>query len=625
MGVPTSYTNTPLPVNGYYRWRYYAGYFQDDWRFTNRITLNLGLRYAVETPRTEKFNNQAYLVAGASGTTPNGLPANVAFCFSGTCGLHRTMWPINFWGLEPRIGISAQLTPKTTIRASYTLVHMPLSGYNNSPDPSFNLPGSQITSTSGGLNPTLTTDLISNPIGPIASSLASLVKGANYYSPSFAPEDVDQNTAVPYMQSYSLAVQFQPLQKTLVQITYQGTKGVHLIGPNVASNVPTLSQTMPYIAAGLYFGGQISNPYGIKNPGTTAALPETASQLLNPYQSFFNQALNHAYQRNGILNYNALYVSMNQRLNKYVSFLASYTWSKQLDDIPNATAGTQLVSTNVSGVQDPINRKGDYSVSAFDQANRFKLGYNARLPFGAGQRFSTHRRWVNNLIGGFSTSGIVGINDGLPNFVTVGTGGYFYSISALGKGGLTASTPAGTVSTPGCTGVTGYCNSNGLPGGYSLRPNRVPGQPLINPNWKKNPYNAAAPGGITPYLNMAAFAIPGAPGDPQLGNVPRFMADARSPRQFICDMSFSKAIQINKRFSGRINVNMNDIFNHAEYNGVMLTGHTLLSSAGISTTTGLYPTGAIGDAAGPPVNAAFGNLNGGNLSRIIRIGAELNF
>src|SRR5216683_3269925 len=146
----SSFSNTPQLVNGYYRWHYYAGYFQDDWRLASNLTLNVGLRYNVETPRSEKFNNQAYIRLDTPGTL-NGITTTTAFCFSSACGSPRTLWPTNYYGLEPRIGISYAPTSRSTVRASYVLTHLPLTGYENVPDPNFNVASQTVNRDTGGV------------------------------------------------------------------------------------------------------------------------------------------------------------------------------------------------------------------------------------------------------------------------------------------------------------------------------------------------------------------------------------------------------------------------------------------------------------------------------------------
>jgi hypothetical protein len=621
LGVVNSFSNTPSPTPAYYRWRYYAGYFQDDWRATPKLTLNLGLRYELETPRSEKFNNQAFVVPNVTGTTSNGSAANAAFCFSGACGLGNGLWPTNYWGFEPRIGVAYAATNRTTIRAAYTLTRLPLSGYENTPDPNLNVPGSSISSTTGGVNATAVTDYISNPISPPVSAFAALGKsrGPFFTSTGFTPVFVSQNNAVPYNQTWSLSVQYQPLAKTLLQATYQGTKGTHLIGNFLPGNSASLATATSAIQQNLNLSGSKANTYGITNPGSTALLMETGAQSLTPYQSFFNQNLTQLYPRDGTMEYNALYLSVNQRATQNITLIASYTWSKTLDDVADVNTGTQFASTNVSGLQNPSDRRNDWSVSAIDQASRLKAGYNARLPFGIGQRFRTGNGIIDRIIGNISTSGITQWSDGLPNFVSFGTSGNYYAVAQPGAGGFNGY--------PNCTG-TAPCSSGVLPNGYTLRPNLIPGISPINKNFKNNPYNPLSPGGVTSYLNYAAFGChtvgtaiqcpaPGSPTNPQLGNAPRFLANARSPRQFTYDMRFVKGFTIKNGYQLNVNVALNDAFNHQVFNGIGT--HTLVGTTTVSAPPGM-PT-----ALTSTLNGSFGNLIGTNFSRIIRVGAEFNF
>lgn len=607
LGEINGFSNTPVSVPGYYRWRYYAGYVQDDWRATSKLTINAGLRYEVETPRMEKFNNQAMVVPYAG--TLNGIAANSAFCFSGACGLGKTLWPTNYWGIEPRFGIAYATSPKTTVRASYALSRVPLTGWDPtvSTDPDFNVPSASIGGTNGGTNLGLV-DYISNPIkGPLTSTYTALNgnRGPIYSSTGLAPVFVDQSKAVPYMQTYGMTIQYQPALKTLVQVTYNGVHGVHLIGQfNNATNTVPIDTIVAAIQQHQYLGGEgTPNPYGIANPGSTTPLLENYLQRLYPYQNFFNQTLPEIYPRNGTLHYNGLYVSVNQRATKDLTFLANYSWSKGLDNVPDTNSGNGG-GFGVASVQNPFDQNGEYSVSSFDQPSRLKAGYNYRLPFGIGERFSTHHGIIDRIIGNFSTSGILTSASGFPNHITLGGGyGYFTSITPAGSNGCTV------------TGTNKFCTTGALPTGYNIRPSFVPGVPLINKNWKKNPFNSVA--GITDYLNPAAFAIPGSINNPQFGNVPRTMSNARSPREFMFDAHVQKGFTIRDNYQVNLNANFINAFNHPVYYGV--SGNTLLNNVAVSTVTGTIASTQV---------ANFGQLSQGNtggMSRVIQFGASLQF
>ena len=615
LGTVSGFSNTPLSVPGYYRWHYYAGYLQDDWRATPNLTINVGLRYEVETPRMEAKNNQAFV--GNIASTLNGMATSTAFCFSNACGNPKTLWPTNYWGLEPRIGISYAASSRTTIRASYGMSRVPLSGYENVPDPNFNVAGTTVNVTTGGTNPANITNYISNPVASGLTSAFTVLKGRGpfAFSTGLAPVFVNQSSAVPYIQTWALTVQYQPFSKTLVQATYQGLKGTHLVGSfasgaNSALNTAPIGVYINAVQTQQNLGLQSNNTYGIRNNSNDPAssiIQESALQKLAPYQNFFNQALPEIYPRNGTLEYNGMYVSVNQRYNSNLSFLANYTWTKSLDNIPDTNGGISG-GFGTSAPQNPFDIRSEYALSTFDQPSKLRAGYTYNLPFGIDQAFKTRNGLIDRIIGNISTSGIMSSASGYPNFVTLGTTGYFTAVLPGGVNGCTVS------------GANKFCSTGALPSGYTLRPDIVPGVPLINPNWKKNPFDSRAPGGVQPYLNPAAFTVPGSPNNPRLGNAPRTLSGARSPREFTFDMRFVKGFTIKNNYQLNINATFSNVFNHPVYYGA---NHNLYSSI-TTNNAASTPTGVITNNA----NASFGTLNQGNsqgMSRVIRFGAEFNF
>ncbi|MDE1177298.1 MAG: carboxypeptidase regulatory-like domain-containing protein [Edaphobacter sp.] len=605
LGTISAFSNTPVQIPGYYRWRYYAGYFQDDWRITPKLTLNLGMRYEFETPRMEKFNNQAYIALNTPGNLNGVLPTNTALCFSGACGNPKTLWPANYKGFEPRLGFSYAPTARMTVRAAYTLQRLPLTGYENLPDPNFNVASQSVGNQSGGIVANSTVNYITNPVGALTSSYTSLAgnRGPILYSNGLAPVFVSQKSSVPYTQTWSMTLQYQPAAQTVLQATYNGSKGTHLIGafPNpfsTALNVPTLNTIVNAVQTHQNLGASSPNKYGITQNG--ALVSESNLQLLNPYQNFFNQTIPEIYPRGGTMEYNGLYLSVNQRFGHGLSLLANYTWSKTLDNVPDTNTGANGGGFGAALPQNPYDANAEWAVASFDQASRLKAGYTYDLPIGQGYFLSSHNRFVDKLIGNISTAGIATFADGLPSAVTLGTVGYFVSVTPGGTNGCTVS------------GTNKYCTANALPGGYTLRPDIVPGVPLINKNWKKNALNS----NFTPYLNPAAFAVPGSINNPRLGNAPRTLAGARSPRQALFDMRFVKGFQFSERYKLNVNATFSNVFNHPVYYGV---SRALNSSNTVSNVTGtITPVGT----------ANFGQFNQSQtagMSRVIRIGAEFVF
>ena len=600
LGTISAFSNTPVEVPGYYRWHYYAGYFQDDWRVTPTLTINAGLRYEVETPRMEKFDNQAFIRLDTSGNLNGVLPTTTAFCFSNACGNSRTLWPTNYWGFEPRFGIAYAPTQRTTVRAAYALQRLPLTGYENIPDPNFNVASQAVGNQTGGVNPNSTVNYITNPVGALTSAYTALAgnRGPILYSTGLAPVFVSQSSAVPYTQNWSMTVQYQPAARTVVQATYNGTRGIHLVGPFTRPlNVPSLSTLVNAIQTHQNLGASAPNSYGIKQG--TSAISETNLQLLNPYQNFFNQSLPEIYPRGGTMEYNALYLSANQRFGHGFSVLADYTWSKTLDNVPDTNTGANSGGFGSAPPQNPFDPFAEWSVASFDQPSRLKLGYTYDLPIGRGHFLDAHNRLLNEVIGNISTAGIATVADGFPSGVTLGTPGYFVSVTPSGTNGCTT------------TGTAKYCTAGALPSGYVLRPDIVPGVPLINPNWKKNVFAST----FTPYLNPAAFAVPGSLNNPALGNAPRLLANARSPRETLFDMRFVKGITFD-RYKLNATATFSNVFNHPVYYGA---SKVLDSSVTTSNVNGTVT---------PNLAANFGQFNSGQtagMSRVIRLGAEFVF
>ena len=601
LGTISAFSNTPVEVPGYYRWHYYAGYFQDDWRITPKLTINAGLRYELETPRTEKYDNQAYIRLNTAGNLNGVLPTSTAYCFSNACGNPQTLWPINYKGFEPRIGFAYAPTPRTTVRAAYTLQRLPLTGYENIPDPNFNVASQTVGNQSGGVAPNSTVNYITNPVGALTSAYTALAgnRGPILYSTGLAPVFVSQSNSVPYTQSWSFTLQYQPAPFTILQATYNGAKGTHLIGPFTnALNTPSLGTIINAVQTHQNLGANAPNSYGITQNG--ALLSETNLQLLNPYQNFFNQVLPEIYPRGGTMEYNGVYLSVNQRFGYGLSVLANYTWSKTMDDVPDTNTGANSGGFGSAPPQNPYDPKAEWSVSSFDQPSRLKVGYTYELPIGRGQWLDTHNGFLNQIIGNISTAGIATYTDGLPSAITLGTVGYFVSVTPSGTNGCTVS------------GSAKYCTASALPSGYTLRPDIVPGVPLLNKNWKKNALGT----NFTPYLNPVAFAVPGSLNNPALGNAPRLLAGARSPREALFDMQFTKGIEFGERYHLNVTGTFSNVFNHPVYYG---SNHVLDSSLTTSNVTGTVT---------PNATASFGQFNQSQtagMSRIIRVGAEFTF
>jgi hypothetical protein len=603
LGLISTYAFQPAIVPAHYRWQYYATYVQDDYRIRSNLTLNLGLRYEIETPRKEINDLQGTFIPSTSGYL-NGLGTQGAFCFSGACGLPHTLWPMNYSGVQPRIGIAWHPLQKLTVTSAYAILRVPLTGLGVTPIPNLSINSNQIGGLLGGTTPNEPVDYISNPVaGGAVTSLSQFQgsRGPYFTVPSgIAIPYVAQTKQVPYSQQWSLNFNYQIFRRTLIGFGYNGARGIHLFnnasGPQ---NFPNLNTVFTQIANGTCFTCTTPNPYGIQQNG--AVVNESYAQSLLPYQSFFNQTtagtsaeIGELNNRTGVNSYHAGFVSITHRLDRGLTMNFAFTWSKAIDDT-GADSAASVSSGASSPLQNPFNRAGEKAVSDFDVPARVIAGYVYQLPFGKRQPWhlstTSHHALlrlpaeiVNDVFGDFVTGGIFRAESGNPFQPSLGTSGN----NASGTTG-TANAPGYWFSKPTLAEPDG---TNALPVGLRPRPSIVPGVPCINSYWygSNNKLN-------TSYLNVYAFTVPGAVGAPQLGNAPRTMANCRSPRIITFDANLSKRIPLghNERRYLQFTAVLINAPNHPQYS---FTGTAQNSTQGNEgkmfssyTTTGVLANG----------------------------------
>ncbi len=585
LGLIQSYSATPVEVPAYYRWHYYAGFAQDDFKIRPNLTLNIGLRYEVETPQMEKYNKQGTFVPNISGTL-NGTAVNGAFCFSGTCGLGKTLFPTNYMGFQPRIGIAWHPLQRVTLRANYGINRVPLTGYNRTPNPDFNVSSATVGGANGGVNPNAAVNYLTNPVTQLTSSLAALTTtGPNFTVQGVTIPYVVQNNVVPYSQQWAAVLQYQAGTNALLQISYQGLRGVHLISNfQPPLNAPSFSTIVSNINNGYNFSQNIANPLGITANGTV--VNETRLQALNPYPNFFNQTLTEYLNRQGDSIYNALYVNYTYRYKFGLSIVGSYSWSKSIDDVGGDNNLQNSNSFAPAPPQYTTNLRLERAVSSWDIPSKLTFGYTYELPLGRGKLLSTKVRVLDEIIGKWNNSGTFNSQSGEPFSAVLGSAGYYVSTT----NGAAA-----------------------LPAGYNLRPNINPDVPCVNPNWRANAPN-------TPYINSAYFSVPGSLGDPSFGNAPRTNTGCRGPRSTTLNAKLTRRIVLgnNEKHFLELGVLAFNALNHPIY--LLPNGNTSAFSA--------FNSGSITNKSVAPFTTptSFGFVNAnGALSRLVELSLKLNW
>ncbi|QQS46370.1 MAG: TonB-dependent receptor [Acidobacteriota bacterium] len=379
---------------------YYAGYVQDDWRVTSRLTLNLGVRYDYDSPRTERYNRMNFFdlespspLAGQVPGFPN-LKGGVRFV--GVDGNPRHQYFKDLNNLAPRLGLAWQLNDATVIRAGYSHIFGPS---NQAAQGTVGPFGFRIEypwqSTIDGITPF---NLLRDPypLGfrqlPGAADGLLTQAGANIQS-------VLQDTVTPWSRQWNLNIQRQLPWQTSLEIAYVGTRGLQLSRNGEGGF--DLNQLDPqYQSLGSQLNQQVDNPFFGLGTGGFFASPRIArGQLLRPFPQFTSMIP--LYSSGASSNYHALQISFSKRLTRGLMLDGNYTWSKNIEEGLNH--------------QDSYNIRDSRALAGIDIAHRFVISYLYELPFGRGRRFGSDAPGIlNAFIGGWQFNGITTFQSGTP-------------------------------------------------------------------------------------------------------------------------------------------------------------------------------------------------------------------
>ena len=535
----------------YYRWNAMAGFVQNDWKVKPNLTLNLGIRYNVQLPRTEKYDNQGVYRPDLAQTVPLANPLTLQdgevirsvrvppFAFSGRGGNSRYLTPTDYKDIEPRFGFAwspAALRDRhVTFRGGYGLSHSPVSGFTRLPYPDFGATTNFATTVpSTTANPNFVMRLGENPpviVGQtpaqaIAAPPNGLVTLNSLYYQGIAGFAISSNYHTPYIQNWNLTTTWQATPATTIELTYVGVKGTHLFMPHLNLNPKDGPLLNAQNAQNVNTTATVNDPLGRLNPTTGRVLTVQNGSLGSPYLGFSTLYQLMDASANSIRH--AGYVSVHHRVSRGLTFTTNYTWGKSIDDASSA-GGDKNILTPVNGQVDGQvafggTRQADRSVSTYDQRHVVNGTVIYDLPFGAGRRFMARApRPLEMAAGGWTITSIVRMSTGFPYIPVLA--------DANQLGDLT----------------------------HTARPNITPGVPLLNPLYNRNCPTGA---GCQPYLNPAAFARPALG---QLGDAPRTLDGARGPWGRYFDLSVQKNFRIGEKRRLQFRVDALNAFNHPTF------------------------------------------------------------
>jgi len=453
LGFPQNTSRDEGNTQAYLRQNSIGGFLQDDWRVSPRLTLNVGLRYEYVTPYTETRGNLLNLVYAAGSNPPPPQLQRVSQAVSPDTR--------NF---APRVGLAWRLPQlpfckgETVFRTGYGIYYSPEIAVETY-DLLLNGILIQNNITDGSQAPILTTR---NGFPQTASTGLPTYFG------------IDPHAPTPYMQQWNAGFQHEFAGRVLGEVSYLGSKGTHL-GRFRQFNTPLQTETGADLAP---------------RPGDLQSLRTWPS-------------LGEIIQRQHIANssYNALQVKAEKRMTAHVSLLASFVWSKSIDDADTVIPGFY----DSVGAQDENNLRLERGLSSFNVGRRISGGYVVGLP--AVRAFGpVLRNW--------QLTGTVTLQDGLPLNV------FYYAFD-----------PANT----------------GLPN----RPDLVPGVSLTLPRSQRT---------TNEFFNTAAFT---APAPYTFGDAGRNIVNG--PGNNLFDTALHRRFAIRERGALEFRAEVFNIFNHPDW------------------------------------------------------------
>src|SRR5579859_6334230 len=438
----------------------YRGFYVDDtFRITNKLTLNLGLRYELQGPWSERFNRQSQFDPNAQSwlanptvtagllnvAGPPGLKGDVSLVGTG----QRTNIPLPKDNVAPRLGFAYSWDQKTVIRGGYGIFWIPnYVSFGLNPNNDFvNDATTSYTGTIDGTHPvnTINTPFLPVVVPPVGRTLGPL--GTSQYATqvvqNFTIADRNDHPAG-YVQQWNLNIQRNLPWNFFVSAAYVGSKGTHLalydsqidqLGDNYFASAAAQCATQVAAtgkrcdATGVTLLQTVANPFFDPTTQTAYALTEpttTVGQLARPFPQFTGLKL--AGQGNYDSTYHSLQLTVERRFASAGSLLVAYTNSKL---ITNADTLTNWLEAATGSIQDFNNLHGERSLSSQDVPQRLVISYVLDLPFGHGKRFMSDATGaMDKLVSGWGVDGVTTFQKGFPLVFTNGNANYTTSFGA---------------------------------------------------------------------------------------------------------------------------------------------------------------------------------------------------
>ena len=569
------------PISG--KQTYRAFYFGDTWHATSKLTLNIGARYELQGPWSERYDKMTYFnpaapnasVTGCSGVAGSSCPGDLFLVKTGV-NTSRNNLPLSKKEFLPRFGFAYSVDSKTVIRGGYGIFFIPnYVSFNANPyvDPVSSATSNFFSSNDHGTTPAAslnqnTCALTANGTltcagagpfnqGTYSPTTGAPLTGANDLTPvpGRSPQPnvsqyiLTQNNfsatgytvqKYGYLEQYNLDFQRQLPAGFFADVAYAGSHGVHLEQSN--TNINQIPDSFIAQAASQYTANPsvlptiaqpvATYPFSQNLPGSLGPGVLINGQLDRPYPQYAGLNLNGFGCCSS--NYNALQATVTRRFQSGGTLLVAYTNSKLMSNTDTLTSWLEGGTTGgVGAVQDWNNLAGERSLSSQDISQRLVVSYVLDLPFGHGKKFlSGLSGFSNAVVSGWGLDGITTLQRGFPVKISWGGG------DALTQAGLGIGT---------------------------LRPDYVPG-------CDKN-VGGSALSRVNGWFNTSCFTAPSGnngsintPNNPwTFGDEPRVDATLRQQGVVNFDFAVFKRTTIMERLNVEFRAEFFDLFNHPQF------------------------------------------------------------
>ena len=366
-------------------------FIQDDWRLSDRVTVNGGVRYTLNFPSTEENDQVAVFNLQTQQLE-----------YLGRDGQPRAARQLHKLNFGPRLGIVGRITDKTVARIGYGMVWIEMAGITTPfTTPVFPFLQTVSQRTLDNIVPAFA--LAAGPrVEPIPlTPTAGLGQGV------FA---VDRDLGSGYVQQWNTSLQRELTSDISVEVAYTGSKITRVGIPDTNLNQLTVEQ----LALGASLQQRVTNPYFGTIPRSSSLGDPTipAGQLLKPYPQYTTVSL---YRNNvGTTIYHGFYTKLEQRLSRGLSYLVSYTRSKLMDDASSVFDASVLTGPVANfPVADSFNRRLERDYSNGDIPHVFVASAIWDIPFGVNRR-SRAAGVLGALVNDWTLTGVLTMQSGIP-------------------------------------------------------------------------------------------------------------------------------------------------------------------------------------------------------------------